>query len=57
VDFRLGLGALAGFNEDLAGWLDHVAAKIGEPEGRVVRDQLERAWANGPEPECASSRS
>ena len=31
---------------ELALWLEEEAAKIGVPQGRIVRDQLERAKAN-----------
>ena len=31
--------------KDLAAWLEHVAAKTGVPQGKIVRDQLEKARA------------
>jgi hypothetical protein len=33
--------------KDLAEWLERTASEAGVPRGRVVRDQLERARANG----------
>ena len=30
-------------SKDLAAWLEHVAAKTGMPQGKIVRDQLEKA--------------
>ena len=32
---------------ELATWLEDLAAKTGVPQGKIVRDQLERAKANG----------
>jgi hypothetical protein len=32
--------------KDLAAWLEHVAAKTGVPQGKIVRDQLEKARAS-----------
>ena len=32
--------------EELAAWLDDVAAKTGLSRGRIIRDQLERARAH-----------
>jgi hypothetical protein len=31
----------------LAVWLEELSAKTGVPQGKIVRDQLERARANG----------
>jgi predicted DNA-binding protein len=31
--------------EDLADWLEETAAKTGVPQGRIVREQLEKARA------------
>lgn len=31
--------------KDLAEWLEHEAGKTGVPQGKIVRDQLERARA------------
>jgi predicted transcriptional regulator len=36
-------------SKDLAAWLEHVAAKTGVPQGKIVRDQLERARASSRE--------
>ena len=36
-------------SKDLAAWLEHVAAKTGVPQGKIVRDQLERARAGSRE--------
>ncbi len=33
--------------DDLAEWLDSTAAKSGIPKGKIVREQLERARAEG----------
>ena len=30
-------------SKELAAWLEHVAAKTGMPQGKIVRDQLEKA--------------
>jgi predicted transcriptional regulator len=35
-------------SKDLAAWLERVAAETGVSQGRLVRDQLERARANAP---------
>ena len=32
-------------SKELAAWLEQVAAKTGVPQGKIVRDQLERAKA------------
>lgn len=29
--------------EDLAEWLDHTARKTGQPKGRIIRQELEKA--------------
>jgi hypothetical protein len=29
--------------KELAAWLEHAAAKTGVPQGKIVRDQLEKA--------------
>jgi len=34
--------------KELAAWLEQVAAKTGVPQGKIVRDQLERAMAGSP---------
>lgn len=34
-------------NKDLADWLARTAARTGMPQGRVVREHLERAKAGG----------
>ena len=34
--------------KELAAWLEQVAAKTGVPQGKIVRDQLERAKAGSP---------
>ena len=36
-------------SKELAAWLEQVAAKTGVPQGRIVRDQLERAKAQNRE--------
>ena len=36
--------------KELAAWLEQVAAKTGVPQGKIVRDQLERAKAGSPRP-------
>ena len=33
--------------KDLAAWLAHASAKTGVPQGKIVRDQLEKAQAAG----------
>ena len=33
-------------SKDLAVWLEHVAAKTGVSQGKIVRDQLEQARAS-----------
>lgn len=33
--------------KDLAAWLEQVAARTGVPQGRIVREQLEKARAGG----------
>jgi hypothetical protein len=33
--------------KELAAWLGDVAARTGVPQGKIVRDQLERAKAGG----------
>jgi hypothetical protein len=33
--------------EELAAWLEQVARQTGVPQGRIVRDQLEKAKASG----------
>ena len=33
-------------SEDMAAWLEHAAAKTGVSQGKIVRDQLERARAS-----------
>ncbi len=33
--------------KELAAWLEHVAAKTGVSQGRIVRDQLEKARTGG----------
>lgn len=33
-------------SKDLADWLSRVASKSGVPQGRIVRDQLEKAKAS-----------
>ena len=35
-------------SKELAAWLEEVAAKTGVPQGKIVRDQLEKARATGP---------
>ena len=35
-------------SEELATWLEEVAARTGVSQGKIVRDQLERARAGGP---------
>jgi hypothetical protein len=32
-------------SKELAVWLEHAAAKTGMPQGKIVRDQLEKARA------------
>lgn len=32
-------------SKELAAWLEHVAAATGVPQGKIVRDQLEKAKA------------
>lgn len=34
-------------DKDLAAWLEQVAARTGVPQGRIVREQLEKARAGG----------
>jgi hypothetical protein len=34
--------------KELAAWLEDVATRTGVSQGRIVRDQLERARAGGP---------
>jgi predicted transcriptional regulator len=34
-------------NKDLAAWLEQTAARTGVPQGRIVREQLEKARAGG----------
>lgn len=34
-------------SKELAAWLARVAAKSGVPQGKIVRDQLEKAKASG----------
>ena len=34
-------------NKELAEWLEDTAAKTGVPQGRIVREQLEKARAAG----------
>jgi hypothetical protein len=36
--------------KDLAEWLEHEAGKSGVPQGKIVRDQLERARAASAQP-------
>ncbi len=33
-------------SKELAAWLQHVAAKTGVPQGKIIRDQLEGARAS-----------
>jgi hypothetical protein len=33
--------------KELAAWLAHAAAKTGMPQGKIVRDQLEKARTSG----------
>jgi predicted transcriptional regulator len=33
--------------KEIAGWLERVAAESGQSQGRIVRDQLEKAQAAG----------
>lgn len=33
--------------KDLAAWLEQAAARTGVPQGRIVREQLEKARAGG----------
>jgi hypothetical protein len=33
--------------KDLAAWLEHAAARTGVPQGKIVRDQLEKARTSG----------
>jgi predicted transcriptional regulator len=35
-------------DKDLAAWLEDVAAKTGVSQGKIVRDQLEKARASSP---------
>jgi hypothetical protein len=35
-------------SKELAAWLEEVAARTGVSQGRIVRDQLEKAKAAGP---------
>ncbi len=35
--------------EELAAWLDQASKKSGVPKGRIIREHLERARANGSE--------
>ncbi len=35
-------------SKELAAWLEDVAAKTGVPQGRIVRDQLEKARSTSP---------
>lgn len=37
-------------HKDLAEWLEDEAAKTGVPQGRIVRDQLEKARATSAQP-------
>jgi hypothetical protein len=34
--------------KELAAWLEHVAATTGVSQGKIVRDQLEKARTSGP---------
>jgi hypothetical protein len=34
-------------NKELAAWLEQTAARTGVPQGRIVREQLEKARAGG----------
>jgi hypothetical protein len=34
-------------DKDLAGWLEAESKKTGVPQGKIIRDQLERAKAGG----------
>ncbi len=34
--------------KELAAWLEHVATTMGVPQGRIVRDQLEKARVGEP---------
>ena len=34
--------------KELAAWLEHVAAKTGVSQGKIVRDQLEKARVGAP---------
>jgi ribbon-helix-helix protein len=34
--------------KELAAWLEQVAAKTGVPQGKIVRDQLEKAKSGSP---------
>ena len=35
-------------SQELAAWLEDVAAKTGVSQGKIIRDQLEKAKAKGP---------
>ena len=35
-------------SKELAAWLEHVSAKTGVSQGKIVRDQLEKARAGAP---------
>jgi hypothetical protein len=35
-------------SKELAAWLEEVAARTGVSQGKIVRDQLDRARAGGP---------
>jgi hypothetical protein len=37
-------------SKELAAWLEQVSAKTGVPQGKIVRDQLEKARAGGAGP-------
>ena len=34
-------------SKELAAWLEQVSAKTGVPQGKIIRDQLEKAKAGG----------
>lgn len=45
---RMGYTITIRLSRDLADWLERTAASMGVSQGQLVRDQLEKAKANGP---------
>ena len=44
---RMGHTITVRLSKELAAWLEHASAKTGVPQGKIVRDQLEKAQAAG----------